>query len=68
MQNRNDQIVNLSKPEELAYWAKLLKVKPLHLISAANITGSNLVNRLVFFLKAEGLIPSYFDISKSVHS
>ncbi len=65
MQNMDQQTVNLSKPEELAYWAKLLKVKPLHIIRAAKITGSNLVNRMIFFLKAEGVIPSYFDVSKA---
>jgi hypothetical protein len=58
------QSVNLSKPEEVAYWSKLLQVAPLHLVRAAKITGSNLVNRLIYYLKSEGLLPFHFDLTK----
>lgn len=54
--------LNLSKQEELAYWSRHLRVKPLHLLRAAKATGSNLLNRMVYYLKAEGLLPFHFDI------
>jgi hypothetical protein len=58
--------LNLSKPEEIAYWSGLLKVAPLHLIRAAKVTGSNLINRLIYYLKAEGLLPFHFDLTHIV--
>jgi hypothetical protein len=56
--------LNLSRPEELAYWSRLLKVTPLHLVRAAKATGSNLIDRLVYYLKSEDILPFHFDLGK----
>ncbi len=61
MRNEN-QSVNFSKPEEVAYWSKLLNVSPAHLLNAVKATGSNLLNRMIWFLKAEGLLPRHFNL------
>jgi hypothetical protein len=64
MQTRAHQSLNLSKPEEVAYWSKLLQVAPLHLMRAAKVTGSNLINRMIYYLKSEGLLPFHFDLNQ----
>lgn len=64
MQDWNRSSVDLSRPEEIAYWCRLLKIHPGHLAKAVKATGSTLVNRLVYFLKAEGLLPYHFDLGK----
>jgi len=56
--------INLAKPEELAYWSQLLKVSPIQLLKAARATGSNLLHRMVYYLKAEGMLPFHFDVDK----
>ncbi|HEX6913878.1 MAG TPA: DUF3606 domain-containing protein [Chitinophagaceae bacterium] len=61
MKHPDQQCVNLSKPEELIYWARKLNVKPLHLLHAVKVTGSNLLNRMIWYLKAEGLVPHHFE-------
>jgi hypothetical protein len=63
MQQPDNHTLNVTKPEDVAYWSTILKVAPLHLISAVKATGSTLVNRLIYYLKAEGLVPFYFDIN-----
>ena len=64
MSRSEQQTLNPSKPEELAYWSRILNVAPTHLVQAIKATGSNLVNRMVWFLKAEGLLPHHFDLGK----
>lgn len=64
---QNDQHrVNFSKPEEVAYWSKLLNVSPSNLLQAVKATGSNLLNRMIWFLKAEGLLPHHFNLEALV--
>jgi hypothetical protein len=58
--------LNLSRPEEVAYWSAVLKVAPLHLFKAAKATGSNLIDRLIYYLKSEGILPFHFDLGKIV--
>jgi hypothetical protein len=63
---RKDQPrVNFSKPEEVAYWCKLLNVSPANLLHAVKATGSNLLNRMIWFLKAEGVLPHHFNLNVS---
>lgn len=59
---QNEQSVNFSKPEEVAYWSTLLNVSPSQLLHAVKATGSNLINRMIWFLKAEGCLPRYFNL------
>lgn len=65
---QNEQSVNLAKPEEVAYWSKLLNVSPAHLLNAVQATGSNLLNRMIWFLKAEGLLPRYFNLENLIQT
>jgi hypothetical protein len=58
--------LNLSRPEEVAYWSEILKVAPLHLVKAAKATGSNLIDRLIYYLKSEGMLPFHFDLGNIV--
>jgi hypothetical protein len=64
MKQIDQHCVNVSKPEEVAYWSRILNVSPTHLIHAVKATGSNLLNRMIFFLKAEGCLPHHFDLEK----
>lgn len=64
MKQADQYCLNISKPEEVAYWSRILNLSPSHLIHAVKATGSNLLNRMIWFLKAEGLLPRYFDIVK----
>jgi len=65
---KNEQSVNFDKPEEVAYWSKLLNVSPSHLIHALKATGSNLISRMIWFLKAEDLLPRYFNLETFMQS
>jgi hypothetical protein len=67
MKHIDQHCVNVSKPEEVAYWSRMLNISPVHLLHAVKATGSNLLNRMIWFLKAEGLVPRYFDIGKTSH-
>ncbi len=62
MKQIDQQSVNIEKPEEVAYWSRKLNVSPASLLHAFKATGSNLLNRMIWFLKAEGLLPRYFDL------
>lgn len=64
MKQIDQHCVNLTKPEEVAYWSRLLNVSPGNLLNAVKATGSNLLSRVVWFLKAEGLLARHFDTSK----
>lgn len=64
MQQTDHQTIDTARPEEIAYWSGILGVAPSQLIQAIKATGSNLVNRMIWFLKAEGLMPHHFDLGK----
>jgi hypothetical protein len=54
--------INVTKPEEVAYWSRLLNVTPRQLMHAVKATGSNLVSRMIYYLKAEGILPQTFEL------
>lgn len=65
MKNIDEHAVNILKPAEIAYWSRILNVSPKHILRAVKATGSNLLKRMIWFLKAEGVLPHCFDIAKS---
>lgn len=65
MKHIDEHVVNILKPAEVAYWSRILNVSPKHILHAVKATGSNLINRMIWFLKAEGVLPHHFEIGKS---
>lgn len=51
------------RKDNMTYWCKLLSVSHAQLVHAIKATGSNLLHRVVWFLKAEGCIPRHVDIA-----
>jgi len=64
MKQIDQHYVNIAKPEEVAYWSRMLNVSPGHILHAVKATGSSMLNRMIWFLKAEGLLPHHFDVGK----
>lgn len=64
MKEIDQHCVNVSKPEEVAYWSRILNVSPGHIVHAVKATGSSMLNRMIWFLKAEDLLPRHFDLGK----
>ncbi|MCE3281345.1 MAG: hypothetical protein K0Q66_82 [Chitinophagaceae bacterium] len=65
MMQFDQHTVNISKAEDLAYWSRVLNISPIHLIKAFKATGSNLLPRIIWFLKAEGMLPHHFEPGKT---
>ena len=64
MKQVDQQLVNIAKPEEVAYWSRVLNVSPSQILHAVKVTGSNMLHRMIWFLKAEGFLPHHFDEGK----